>query len=70
MTINYEIKFMHFRAIPEIVSTLEKCSMNCVVTYPSITKGLIQITPREELSMDDVLYVGALIGQIETLSLK
>jgi hypothetical protein len=70
MKINYEIKFMHFGVIPEIVSTLKKCGIDCVVTYPSITKGLIQITPREELSMDDVLYVGTLIGQIETLSLK
>jgi len=70
MTINYEFKFVNFRAIPEIVSTLEKCGMDCVVTYPSITKGLLQITPRKELSMDDVFYLGTLIGQIETLSVK
>lgn len=70
MTLNYEFKFMNFRAIPEIVSTLEKCDIDCVVTYPSSTRGVLQITPRKELSAEDILYIGILIGQIETLSVK
>lgn len=70
-TLTYEVKFMSLRAIPEIVTTLDKCGIDCLVTHPSITKAKIEIRPRnEELTMDDVLYVGALIGQIEAMSVK
>lgn len=69
-TLTYEVKFMNLSAIPEIVATLDKCGLDCLVSYPSLTKGKIEIRPREEnLTMDDVLCVGALIGQVETMSI-
>lgn len=71
-TLTYEVKLFHFQAIPEIVNTLDKTGLiDCVVTYPSITKAIIQISPKhEDLNMDDALYIGSLIGQIEAMSLK
>ena len=70
-TLNYEVGLITLQAIPEIVDSLAKCDIDCTVTYSSITKAKLEISPRNgELTMDDVLYLGALIGRIEAMSIR
>jgi hypothetical protein len=68
-SLNYEVRLSNLHSISQIVETLTKNEFKCTVTYPKATEAVIHMTVDFDLSMDDVLHVGALIGQVQAIAL-
>lgn len=64
-TLKYEIQATDLSFVPSIVNTLQKNLFKCSVEYKSVTQAVITTVTDNDLSLNDVLYVGVLIGQIQ-----
>jgi len=64
MNLTYEVKFLNLLSTEDIVAQLEKIGFKVEVTK-TITSATINFSTDQELSLNEVLIVGNIIGHIE-----
>lgn len=64
MNLTYEVKFLNLLSTEDIVKQLEKIGFKVEVTK-TITSATINFSCEEELSLNEVLIIGNIIGHIE-----
>jgi hypothetical protein len=65
MNLSYEVKLLNLLSIDDVVSQLEKLGFEVNVERPTVVSATINFSYPKELSFNEVLLVGSIIGHVE-----
>jgi len=69
-TIKYTVGFVNMNSLDELVDTLNSLEdIKCTIAEKKITSALLSIELSNDPTLEDVLSLGSLIGNIQTSSL-
>lgn len=64
--LTYEVQGFNLHAVKEIVSSLERVGFECSVNESNPVKPVITMGIDKDMSLTDALYLGSMIGAIQT----
>jgi hypothetical protein len=69
-TITHTVSLLNLNSVDSIMNTLNSLpKTKCTIEHKNITSIVLSISIDEELTYEDVLSLGTLIGSIQTTSL-